>query len=740
MKRESPESRHTVIRLTSENEDIAGFNSVAQLQILFSSRLIHQFEQQLIVLQKQRLLWGALHPSFGMEISASAALHALGSRSRINSTHRGHHHVLAKGLFSLIPESWNPLIEQIEGHSYESLVEYIRATCAEILGLKNGLCKGRGGSMHLYDASLGVHGTNAIVGGALPAAVGLAFGAVHNATNEVVMTFFGDGASNQGTLHESCNLASIYNLPIIFFLENNQYAVGTSARSVCAGEGLAHRGTGYGLQVFQVSADDPLAVHQAVSEAKDRALQGGGPTLIEAIGYRPIHHDSPLPGSAYGYRSKTEEAFWAERSGYDNYPKSLLKDGLVTETQIQNLDDTIEALLHKAIVPLIGGTDAFIDDTSWPAPLEETRTAFLRNSQDRFEQCVHTGVRSDVFPEVGHLSLENAWSTSVQKEELTYVEAIANVTGQWMQEDDSVYVWGEDVANFKQGPYGATKGLMKAFPKRVLNMPISEAAFVGMALGASMMGLKPIVEIMFPDFVLVAADQFFNQIAKARFMYGGNVQTPIIVRTRIATGTGMGPQHSMDPVGLFSLFNGWRIIAPSDAVEYIGLFNTAKKSNDPVLILEHHSLYGVSSVVPDSKTYEIPFGTSRIVKSGSHVTCVAYGGMVLKLVEAAKALEESISMEIIDLRSIDYSSIDFDSIAASVNRTHELLFFEEAPRSQGIGERILFNLMTRGEVATTHRPQVVCSMDIPMPVSKPLEAQAILSVEDIIRYLTEFWR
>ncbi len=114
--------------------------------------------------------------------------------------------------------------------------------------------------------------------------------------------------------------------------------------------------------------------------------------------------------------------------------------------------------------------------------------------------------------------------------------------------------------------------------------------------------------------------------------------------------------------------------------------------------------------------------------------------MVLKLVEAAKALEESISMEIIDLRVIDYSSIDFDSIAASVNRTHELLFFEEAPRSQGIGERILFNLMTRGEVATTHRPQVVCSMDIPMPVSKPLEAQAILSVEDIIRYLTEFWR
>jgi 2-oxoisovalerate dehydrogenase E1 component len=740
MKRESLESKHTIIRLISETEDIASFNSVAHLQILFSSRLIHRFEQRLVSLQKKRLLWGALHPSFGMEVSASAALHALGKQSRINSTHRGHHHVLAKGLFSLMPESWNPVLEQIESHSYEPLVEYIRTTCAEILGLKNGLCKGRGGSMHLYDASVGVHGTNAIVGGALPAAVGLAFGAVHNTTNEVVMTFFGDGASNQGTFHESCNLASIYSLPLIFYLENNQYAVGTSARSVCSGEGLAYRGIGYGLRVFQVSADDPLAVHQAVTEAKNKALQGEGPALIEAIGYRPIHHDSPLPGSAYGYRSKNEEAFWAGKSGYDNYPKLLLQHGQVTATQLHHLDETIEAILNKAMAPLIGGAEAYIDDVSWPTPLEETRTAFSRNSEDRFEQSLHVGVRSDVVPEVEHSSLEEAWSTSIKNEELTYVDAIAYATGQWMKQDDSVYVWGEDVANFKQGPYGATKGLMKEFPERVLNMPISESAFVGMALGASMMGLKPIVEIMFPDFILVAADQFFNQIAKARFMYGGNVHTPIIVRTRISTGTGMGPQHSMDPVGLFSLFNGWRIIAPSDAVEYIGLFNTAKKSTDPVLILEHHLLYGISSVVPDNKEYGIPFGSARIVTSGTHVTCVCYGGMVQKLVEASKALEDSISMEIIDLRSVDYSSIDFGSIVTSVNKTHELLFFEEAPRSQGIGERILFNLITKGGITTHHRPQVICSMDIPMPVSKPLEAQAILSVEDIIRYFTEFWR
>jgi 2-oxoisovalerate dehydrogenase E1 component len=726
-------------RLYSEETDIDRIDKIGHLQILFASRLINKFESELVELQKKRLLWGALHPSFGMEVSASAALHALGKNSRINSTHRGHHHILAKGLFSIMPQEWDPLATSEEMNEYTILKDYIHKVFAEILGLKNGFCNGRGGSMHLYDAEVGVHGTNAIVGGSLPSAVGLAFGALHNKSGEVVMSFFGDGASNQGTFHESCNLASVYNLPVIFYLENNQYAVGTKSTSVCSGDCLALRGIGYGMQSYQVDADDPIAVHEAVTEAKTKILDGSSPALIEAIGYRPIHHDSPLPGSAYGYRTKEEEEYWAKRSGYDQYPKTLLQEGVLDSSQLDSIDGYIETLLHSAITPLVGEDKNAIYDELWPDLTQETRPDFKSNATiDTFGRSLACGIRSEEIDE-NFVSLEAAWGNSTIDKEMSYVQSIANVSKEWMMKDPSVYIWGEDVANFGQGPYGATKKLMKLFPDRVLNTPISESAFVGMALGASMVGVKPIVEIMFPDFVLVAADQFFNQIAKARYMYGGDVDVPIVVRTRIATGTGMGPQHSMDPVALFALFAGWRIIAPSNASEYIGLFNSAMKSNDPVMILEHHTLYNQVSKIPDSMDYCIPFGSARVVKSGTQITCVTYGAMVNKVVEAAKLLEESVSLEIIDLRSLDYPSIDYEKIIDSVKKTKNLLFFEEAPKSQGIASHILSTLITSTKLDLESTPQIIGSMDIPMPVSKPLEARSILSVEDVVTYTKHFW-
>jgi 2-oxoisovalerate dehydrogenase E1 component len=740
MKRETFAPKHAGIRLYSEEFDTNTISKLDHLQILYSSRLIHAFEQELINLQKKGLLWGALHPSFGMEVSASAALHALGKNSRINSTHRGHHHVIAKGLFSLLPEDWNPLADDDSSEEFTTFTHYLQKTCAEILGLKEGFCSGRGGSMHLYDSSVGVHGTNAIVGGALPAAVGLAFGSKVTASNEIIMSFFGDGASNQGTFHESCNLAGIYRLPVIFYLENNQYAVGTSTKSACSGDVLALRGTGYCLQVYQVDADDPIAVHQAVREAKDSIVAGGPPALIEAKGYRPIHHDSPLPGSAYGYRTKEEEAIWAEKSGYSQYPETLKREDIITQSQIDNIDSRIATLIDEVFSPFVGEFKNSIKDELWPDQPSETRQCFLdKGTYDIFGRILVEGVRGNGNELKSLPYIDDEWLLSHSIRKTTYVQAIAEVSGSWLGKDPTVYIWGEDVANFGQGPYGATKGLIKRYPDRILNMPISESAFVGMALGASMVGIKPIVEIMFPDFVLVAADQFFNQIAKARYMYGGNLDVPIVVRTRIATGTGMGPQHSMDPVALFSLFPGWRILAPSDAAQYIGLFNTAMQCKDPVLILEHHSLYSKKMQVPENIEYFIPFKSARVAHEGSQVTCITYGGMVHKLLSAAKELEDSVSLEVIDLRSVDIPSIDYETIVDSINKTHNVLFFEETPLTQSLGRHILYNLMTSLNLVLDNRPKIICSVDVPMPVSKPLEETAILSAADIITYFKSYW-
>ena len=190
---------------------------------------------------------------------------------------------------------------------------------------------------------------------------------------------------------------------------------------------------------------------------------------------------------------------------------------------------------------------------------------------------------------------------------------------------------GEEIANFGGGAYGATKGLHIRYPDRVINTPISESGFTGLGLGAAMSGMKSVIEIMFPDFSLVAADQIFNQIGKARHMYGNTTDIPLVLRTRIAIGCGYGGQHSMDPVGLYALFSGWRIIAPANAFDYIGLFNTAMQSNDPVVIIEHHHLYPLKFPVPENDIdYFIPLNKARIVAEGDNVTLITYGVMAYR--------------------------------------------------------------------------------------------------------------
>ncbi|MCK4422923.1 MAG: 2-oxoisovalerate dehydrogenase, partial [Candidatus Omnitrophica bacterium] len=292
---------------------------------------------------------------------------------------------------------------------------------------------------------------------------------------------------------------------------------------------------------------------------------------------------------------------------------------------------------------------------------------------------------------------------------------------------------GEEVANFGGGAYGATKDLPVKYPDRIINTPISEAGFTGLACGAAMSGMRPIVEIMFPDFALVAADQLFNQVSKVRYMYGGKVDLPIVIRTRIAIGCGYGPQHSMDPVALYALFPGWRIIAPGNAFDYIGLFNTAMRSLDPVLIVEHHSLYKKKFPVPqNSLDYFIPFGTASIITRGKDVTILAYGSMTRRLENLNKELcTQNISVELIDLRTLDLANIDYDTIGESVKKTGVLAIVEEASASQSLGAHIAAEITKRYFDYLDAPPVCITSMDVPNPVSRMLEQAIIIKDEQI---------
>ena len=242
---------------------------------------------------------------------------------------------------------------------------------------------------------------------------------------------------------------------------------------------------------------------------------------------------------------------------------------------------------------------------------------------------VDTGIRGNL----GELSGERFRELAdYRPEELTQVKfgaAMSDVLARNMARDPRIVVMGEDVHRLRGGVSGATRGALERWPERVLAMPIAENGFTGVALGAALNGLRPVVEIMFGDFCLVAADQLFNQCAKVRHMFGGDFPVPIVVRVRISPAAGYGSQHSGDPSGLFALYPGWRIVAPTTPFDYIGLMNSALRCDDPVLVIEHVQLFQTEGLVPkEDLDYCVRLGAARIVRPGNACTVLASAAMV----------------------------------------------------------------------------------------------------------------
>jgi len=678
----------------------------------FQIFLIREVENTLLMLADAGCVHGPVHTSIGEEACAAGAMTVLAPSDKIASTHRAHHHYLAKAITFFSAEGFDVTTQEVP----PSIAEQVTILMGEVMGLTMGCCGGRGGSMHLCNPQIGVIGTNAIVAGGIPSATGAAFASKYNRNGDTILCFLGDGAVNQGSFHEALNLAGLWKLPIIYFIENNHYAVATPIRVATALDDLAVKGAAYGVAGRIVDGMDPVAVGTATKEALAHVREGKGAVVIEAKCYRFHHHAGPNTGSSYGYRAKEEEKQWRTRDPHATFPQELISRGILSEDCVTNIQrkaaDTVKSAMERC-VSCHDETYA-VKDELFPNP-----------------QTVLTGLRSD-GSEFDNLTFcEKEDFTKV--ESLTYVQAIAAVTGRHLEKDPKVFVLGEEVASFGGGPYGATTGLPAIYPDRVLNTPISECGFTGLAGGAAMSGLKPIVEIMFPDFALVAADQLFNQIGKLRHIYGNAVDMPLVVRTRIAVGCGYGGQHSMDPTGLFSLFSGWTILAPSNGFDYIGLFNSAMQSKNPVLIIEHHALYQEEFEVPRGNLdYFEQIGKARIVRPGKDATVLCYSSMVSLCMRAAEELAaEGIDAEVIDLRTLSLSDIDYETVGASLRKTGILVMAEQAPASLCIGPHISFQCQKRFFDELDGPMEIVSSLDIPPPVSKPLEAAVLPGVKTV---------
>jgi 2-oxoisovalerate dehydrogenase E1 component len=702
-------------RRRSTAADLKSLDPLFAARMVFELELINRFEHELLRLKNNGCVWGPVHSSVGQEAVAAASMAALRRGDKIAGSHRAHHQFLSKVLRFVLDDQWDPA----GGEFPQPAQEVVNRTLAEIMGLAPGYCGGRGGSMHLRHAEAGVLGTNAIVAGGIPLATGAAYAEKHRGTDNVVAAFFGDGAVNQGSFHEALNLAGLWKLPIVYVVENNEYAVATRSKDASAIGDLSLRGVSYAMKGRIVDGSDVVGIHGTVREAAETARRGEGPTIVEIKCYRHYHHAGDQPGSAYGYRDKEEEAGWLEKDAVKTFPEAVRGAGLLETGAIERIRKLAETAVLRALEFCTVGEDhCEVRSELWPAA-----------------SAVGRGLRSggSELAELQYSEIEDFQDT----EEIKYSDAIAQVTGRWMEDSETVVEFGEEIANFGGGAYGATKGLPARFPRQVVNTPISEAGFIGLALGAAMSGLRPIVEIMFPDFTLVAADQVFNQIGKARHMYGGTTDLPLVARTRIATGCGYGGQHSMDPVGLYALFPGWRIVAPSNAFDYVGLFNTAMVCLDPVLFLEHHSLYAKRYSVPTGRLdYFVPFGKAKIVHPGDDITVLTYSSMTGRVAALIEQLERAgVSAEIVDLRTVDLLSMDYETIGASLKRTGVVAVVEEAAEGQSIGSRIAAELTRRYFDDLDAPPGCLTSLNVPNPVSQALERAAMISDDGILSSL-----
>jgi len=712
MNRETCLSSLPLTRITSGEADWAAEPSARLMWMAQQLLLIRCFEMKLLWLKDRDLINGPVHTSVGQEAVAVGAAAALTTADRIFGSHRAHHQYLAKVLNACAPEAFNPLQQDITPAMHDA----VRTLMAEVMGLAEGCCGGRGGSMHLFNAQAGVAGTNAIVAGGVPIATGAAWAQQYRGTDAIAVCFFGDGAVYQGVVHESANLAAILRAPVIYFIENNLYAVATSRQAACSARRLAEIAAGYGMPGFIVDGMDPLAVKRAVDQARQRRNDGALPCFIEAETYRFYHHAGANPGSTYGYRSKEEEADWQARDPIPQCLERLKRMGLLDAAGEQHLKRQAENCVEQAAATLTqtSATGVLITRPElWPDPAHLAK-----------------GLRDDDTAADGPFVEAEGL---VCDREIKYSDAIAEVTGRWLENDRMVVVLGEEVANFGGRAYGATKGLPAKFPGRVINTPITEAGFCGLACGAAMHGMHPVVELMFSSFGLVAADQLFNQIGQLGHIYNGQVCIPLVIRTRVAIGLGYGAQHSGDPVALFSLFPGWRIFVPTTPFDYIGLFNTAMRTKSPTLIVEHQAFYGLKGNIPSGNLdFAIPSGKAKIIRPGRDLTVVAYGIMTLRSLQAAQRLAaEGVEVEVVDLRTIDDAGVDYEIIGQSIIKTGALLTVEEAPRCNSIGTKIAMECVRRYYDYFDGPPLAVAAPDIPIPVSRRLEQACIPTMEQI---------
>jgi 2-oxoisovalerate dehydrogenase E1 component len=681
--------------------EIHGLGKDKALDLLRQMWEIRLFEERVYDLLGQNVIKGASHLYAGEEAVAVGAISTLRDDDLITSTHRGHGHCHARGA-SLVKTE-------------ESRQQHYNRMMAELCGRETGYCLGRGGSMHIADVEKGNLGATGIVGGNIPVATGAALAQTMRGFDRVVLCFFGDGASSTGNFHESLNMAGLWRLPVVYIVENNLYGMSVPIAKAAAKLDIADRACAYNMPGEVVDGMDVLAVREAVGRAVDRARLGQGPSLVECQTYRWYGHSRSDPRA---YRTKQEEADWKARDPIPRFITWLAESGVCTQEEVE----AVEANARQAIEV----ATSFALESPFPAPEE----------LERFVYAPFHWIPADYERERTLRARCKASGPATKK--IRYWEAIRDALREEMLRDPSVFVMGEDVGLYG-GAYGATRGLFEEFgEERVRDTPISEATIGGAAVGAAMAGMRPVAEIMYVDFTLLAMDQIANQGAKNRYMFGGKTIVPMVIRTEGGAGRSIAAHHSQSLEALWTHFPGIYVVMPSTPFDAKGLLKASIRDDNPVMFIEHKMLYGVNGHVPE-EDYVIPLGVADVKREGSDVTVITYSRMVHRALEAAEQLAaEEISVEVIDLRTL--KPLDMKTIAASVKKTGHVVGVTEACKTGSFISELAMRIQEE-LFDWLDAPVVrVAAVDVPVPMAETLEDAAVPNVEAIIAGIRQVLR
>ena len=556
----------------------------------------------------------------------------------------------------------------------------------------------------------------------LPHAVGLALARRLQGDKSVVFAVTGDGGTSKADFHESLNFAGVYDLPVVFGVENNQWAISVRRSNQTAAKTIAQKAVAYGFEGILADGNDVIASYEATKYAVDKARRGGGPTLIEYSTYRlGPHTTAELVSNKL--KDPEEVAEWEKRSPITRFEKYLRSRGLLDDRAKEMMMAAAQRRMEEAVsayraTPTPDPSVIFDYTYSTPTPLlnEERMEAFGGSPS--------------------HITAAQEPSLVGGKPGVNIRNAVNMALREGMHRDSRVVVYGEDVGK-NGGVFQVTRGLQEEFgPERVFDTPLAELSIGGLFVGLSLGGMVPVAEFQFDSFSTPAFDQIFGHIARMRNRTRGRYSPRGVIRFPYGAGIRAPELHSESPEAYFAHTPGLKVVIPSNPFDAKGLLSSALMEPDPVVFMEPKKIYDSPKMEVPEGEYRVPIGKAKVVREGSDVTLVSYGAMMVPTLQTADALqsERSLSAEVVDLRTI--SPLDFATILDSVRKTGRLVIVHEAPRNVGVGAEIAATVADKALDSLRAPIKRVAGFDTEVPLAR-LEDYYIPNKDRILKAALE---